>query len=138
MRGQCGSAFSEDSMRLGSSVTPIRFLVFMTMLVVATAQSPRDGGASDAEKPISIASITANPQANNRRIVLFKGRANDIQKIDGAALGIPTCGQTFTLTDETGSIDVWYMIKCHHGDNAVVVAENDQLLVVATIDAGRA
>ena len=122
-------------MHLGWSLTAARFLVLMITLVMLTVQIPRNGGASEAEKPISIGSITANPLANNRKIVLFQGKANDIRVITGAALGIPTCGQAFTLEDETGSIDVFYMIKCHHEDNTFVVVENDQLLVSATIDA---
>lgn len=116
-------------------VTTIRFLMFVTVPVMLTTHIPTNGEASEAEKLITIASITANPLANNRRIVLFKGRANDIRVINGAALGIPTCGQAFTLEDETGSIDVFYIIKCHHQDNTIAVSENDQLLVSATIDA---
>ena len=122
-------------MHLRCSITPIRSLVLMTTLVMLAVQAPMNGQASEAEKLISIGSITANPQANNRRIVLFKGKANDIRVINGAALGIPICGQAFTLKDETGSIDVWYLIKCHHQDNVFVVVENDQLLVSATIEA---
>ncbi len=114
--------------------------LLLTLLIMPLVPNGMSVQASDADKPISIGSITANPQANNRRVVLFKGKANDIRMIDGGTLGIATCGQAFTLEDETGSIDVWYMIKCHHEDNAnvVVVRENDQLLVAATIDASPA
>src|SRR6188768_741324 len=120
------------------SNTLIRSMLFVALLILSTA--PINAQASDADKPISIGSITANPQANNRRVVLFKGKAIDIRMITGGALGIPTCGQAFTLEDDTGSIDVWYMIKCHHEDhaNVVIVGEKDQLLVSATIDASPA
>src|SRR4026209_2797569 len=112
------------------SNTLIRSMLFVALLILSTA--PINAQASDIDKPISIGSITANPQANNRRVVLFKGKAIDIRMITGGALGIPTC--------ETGSIDVWYMIKCHHQDhaNVVIVGEKDQLLVSATIDASPA
>src|SRR5262245_9735880 len=125
-------------MYLQCSVTPIRVLGLMTVLVMLPVQTPSNGRASDAEKPISIGSITANAQANNRRIVLFKGKASDIRPITGAALGISACGQTFSLEDETGSIEVWYIIKCHHEGSDFVVIESDQLLVSATIDAAPA
>jgi hypothetical protein len=132
---------NEDNImeRRGSS-TVIRSILFIALLILPIAPKGIDAQASDADKLISIGSITANPQANNRRVVLFKGKAIDIRMITGGALGIPTCGQAFTLEDETGSIDVWYMIKCHHEDhaNVVIVGEKDQLLVSATIDASPA
>ena len=122
------------------SNTLIRSMLFLALLILSTAPKAINAQASDADKPISIGSITANPQANNRRVVLFKGKAIDIRMITGGALGIPTCGQAFTLENDTGSIDVWYMIKCHHQDhaNVVIVGEKDQLLVSATIDASPA
>ena len=132
---------NEDNiLELRCANMPIRSMLFIALLILSSAPNGINAQASDADKPVSIGSITANPQANNRRVVLFKGKANDIRMITGGALGIPTCGQAFTLEDETGSIDVWYMIKCHHEDtvNVVIVGEKDQLLVSATIDASPA
>lgn len=118
------------------SITLIRSLLLVAVFVMPPVPTGRKAQASNADEPISIGSVTVNPQANNRRAVLFKGKASDIRVISGAdPFGLPTCGQAFTLEDTTGSIEVWYMIKCNQEANAVVVVENDQLLVAATIDA---
>lgn len=92
--------------------------------------------ASATDDPISIGSITVNPQANNRRAVVLKGTAKEIRAAHGTdPLGFQTCGQAFTLEDSTGSIDVWYLIKCRQGESVVVVGEGDDAIVHATIDA---
>src|SRR6188508_1910385 len=73
------------------SNTLIRSMLFVALLILSTA--PINAQASDIDKPISIGSITANPQANNRRVVLFKGKAIDIRMITGGALAYPLVGR---------------------------------------------
>ena len=91
--------------------------------------------ASAGDDPIPIGSITVNPQANNRRAVVLKGTAKEIRAVSGSdQYGFSACGQAFTLQDPTGTIDVWYVIKCHAEGNIVVVAEGDQMIVYAVID----
>ena len=90
---------------------------------------------SAGDDPIPIGSITVNPQANNRRAVVLKGTAKEIRAVTGSdQYGFSACGQAFTLEDATGTIDVWFVIKCHTEGNIVVVAEGDQMIVYAVID----
>ncbi len=49
--------------------------------------------ASAIDDPISIGSITVNPQANNRRAVVLKGTVKEIRDAYGTdPLGFQTCG----------------------------------------------
>ena len=90
---------------------------------------------SAGDDPIPIGSITVNPQANNRRVVVLKGTAKELRALTGQdQYGFSACGQAFTLEDATGTIDVWYVIKCQADGNIVVVAEGDQMIVYAVID----
>lgn len=116
--------------------TFIRYQLVLTVLLIVTVLTGRYAPASAGDDPISIGSITVNPQANNRRAVLFKGMAKNVRAVSGTdSLTSSACGQAFTLEDPTGSIDVWYLIKCRQEENVVIVTENDQILVAATIDA---
>ena len=112
----------------------VPLLHLLVFVAIAAGQHPHLASAEDQSVPIS--HITANPQANNRKAVVLKGTATHIRTVNGSDMfANATCGQSFTLEDPTGSIEVWYIIRCSFVETAVVVAENDQLLVRATIDA---
>ena len=67
---------------------------------------------------------------------MFKGTVKNVGTQDGSdQFGQKTCGQNFDLADNTGSIDVWYVIKCQTADTVVTVTEGEQIIVHATIDA---
>jgi hypothetical protein len=49
-------------------------------------------------------------------------------------LGRSLCGQAFILEDETGSLDVLYLIRCQANETPVSVREDERVVVHATID----
>jgi hypothetical protein len=106
-------------------------------LLILTASSLGERSiASAGDEPISIGPIIINPQANHRRPFVFKGTVKNVRIQDGSdQFGQKTCGQIFDLENNTGSIDVWYIVKCQTGDTIVTVAEDEQIIVHVTIDA---
>ena len=91
--------------------------------------------AEPADGVISIGSITINPMANNRRAVILQGRAKDVAAYEGKdSLGRSLCGQGFVLEDETGSLDVLYLIRCQANETPLLVGEGERVVVHATID----
>ena len=123
-------------MRYSSPRSRSRYQILLRLFLFAATFLGGQTVASATDDPISIGSITVNPQANNRRAVVLKGTAKEIRAAHGTdPLGFQTCGQAFTLEDSTGSIDVWYLIKCRQGESVVVVGEGDDAIVHATIDA---
>ena len=110
---------------------PIALVLLLFTVIVPGEYSITSAG----DDPIPIGSITVNPQANNRRAVVLKGTAKEIRAVTGSdQYGFSACGQAFTLEDATGTIDVWYVIKCHAEGNIVAVVEGDQMIVYAVID----
>lgn len=89
------------------------------------------------EEVIKVEAILSNPSAMHRRPVLLKGTVKEVTRIEGIdSLSNPLCGQGFLLEDETGAIQVDYLICCQvPEEKVVVVTEGDQVLVQATIDA---
>ncbi len=89
-----------------------------------------------SDEPISIGSITIDPHTNHRRAVILKGTARNIGIQNGRdTFGQRTCGQTFDLEDGTDTIEVWYIIKCHTAEAAILAEEGAQVIVIATIEA---
>jgi hypothetical protein len=73
--------------------------------------------------------------ANNRRAVILQGRAKDVASNQGNdSFGRSLCGQGFMLEDETGSLDVLYLIRCQANETPQLVAEGEPVVVHATID----
>ena len=67
---------------------------------------------------------------------MFKGTVKNVGIQDGSdQFGQKTCGQVLDLEDDTGSINVWYIVKCQTRDTVVTVAEGKQIIVHTTIDA---
>jgi hypothetical protein len=123
-------------MRYSGPRSRSRYQIFLRLFLFVATFLGGQTVASAIDDPISIGSITVNPQANNRRAVILKGTVKEIRAAHGTdPIGFQTCGQTFTLEDSTGSIEVWYLIKCRQGESVVVVGEGDQAIVYATIDA---
>ena len=91
--------------------------------------------AAPADGVIPIGSITINPMANNRRAVILQGKTKDVNAYHGYdSFGRSLCGQGFILADETGSLDVLYLIRCQANETPVVVSEGERVVVHATID----
>ena len=91
--------------------------------------------AAPVDEVIPIGSITINPMANNRRAVILLGKAKDAVTYQGVDnFGRSLCGQTFILEDETGSLDVLYLVRCLANNPPVLVGEGERVIVHATID----
>jgi hypothetical protein len=91
--------------------------------------------ASPADEVIPIGSITINPMANNRRAVTLQGKAKTVEVYEGQDnFGRALCGQGFILTDDTGSLDVIYLIRCQAPETPALVREDERVVIHATID----
>ena len=91
--------------------------------------------AAPADEVIPIGSITINPKANNRRAVILQGKTKNVTAYQGQdSFGRSLCGQGFILADETGSLDVLYLIRCQANETPVLVGEDERVVVQATID----
>jgi hypothetical protein len=91
--------------------------------------------AAPADVVIPIGSITINPMANNRRAVMLQGKAKTVNAYTGQDnFGRSICGQGFILEDDTGSLDVLYLIRCQANETPVLIGEGERVVVHATID----
>jgi hypothetical protein len=91
--------------------------------------------AALADEVIPIGSITVNPMANNRRAVTLQGKTRTVATYNGEdSFGRAICGQGFVLEDDTGSLDVLYLIRCQANDPPVLLGEGERVIVHATID----
>ena len=91
--------------------------------------------AAPVDGVISIGSITVNPMANNRRAVILQGKTKDVIAYQGEdGFGRSLCGQGFILADDTGSLDVLYLIRCQANETSQLVGEGERVVVHATID----
>jgi hypothetical protein len=91
--------------------------------------------AAPADEVIPIGAITVNPMANNRRAVMLHGKTKKLNTYQGQdSFGRSICGQGFILEDETGSLDVLYLVRCQANEMPLVVREDEWVLVHATID----
>ena len=91
--------------------------------------------AAPVDEAIPIGSITVNPMANNRRAVILQGKTKDVNAYHGYdSFGRSLCGQGFILSDETGSLDILYLIRCQANETPVLVGEGERVVVHATID----
>ena len=91
--------------------------------------------AAPADEVIPIGSITINPMANNRRSVILQGKTKNVSAYQGQdSFGRSLCGQGFILADETGSLDVLYLIRCQANETPRLIGEDERVVVHATID----
>jgi hypothetical protein len=91
--------------------------------------------AAAVDEIIPIGSITVNPMANNRRAVILQGKTKTVATYQGQdSFGRPICGQGFVLEDDTGSLDVLYLVRCHANETPTVISEGERVVVHATID----
>jgi hypothetical protein len=91
--------------------------------------------AVPANEIFPIGSIIISPMANNRRAVVLLGKARETAAYEGVdSIGRSLCGQTFILEDETGSLDVLYLVRCLGNDPLVLVGDGERVMVHATID----
>jgi hypothetical protein len=73
--------------------------------------------------------------ANNRRAVILQGKTKNVIAYQGQdSFGRLLCGQGFILADETGSLDVLYLIRCQANETPVLVDEGERVIVRATIE----
>ncbi len=91
--------------------------------------------AAPADEVIPIDSITSNPMANNRRAVKLGGKTRAVTTYQGQdSFGRKICGQGFVLEDETGSLDVLYLIRCQADDPPSLIGEGERVIIQATVD----
>ena len=91
--------------------------------------------AAPADEAIPIGSITVNPMANNHRAVILQGKTRTVNAYQGQdSFGRSLCGQGFILADETGSLDVLYLIRCQANETPQLVGEGERVVVYAIID----
>jgi hypothetical protein len=91
--------------------------------------------AAPVDEATPIGSITVNPMANNHRAVILQGRTRTVNAYHGYdSFGRSICGQGFILEDETGSLDVLYLIRCQANETPLLVGEGERVVVHATID----
>ena len=64
-------------------------------------------------------------QGKTKAVTVYEGQYN---------FGRAICGQGFILEDDTGSIDVLYLIRCQATEPPVLVREDERVVVHATID----
>ena len=73
--------------------------------------------------------------ANNRRAVILEGKAKDVATYQGEdSFGRSLCGLGFMLEDDTGSLDVLYLIRYQANETPQLVGEGERVVVHATID----
>ena len=91
--------------------------------------------AAPVDGVIAIGSITVNPMANNRRAVILQGKTKTVNTYHGQdSFGRSICGQGFILADETGSLDVLYLVRCQANETPQLIVEGERIVVHATID----
>jgi hypothetical protein len=91
--------------------------------------------AAPADETTAIGSITINPMANNHRAVILQGKTKTVNAYHGYdSFGRSICGQGFILADESGSLDVLYLIRCQANETPVLVGEGERVVIHATID----
>jgi hypothetical protein len=73
--------------------------------------------------------------ANNRRAVILQGKTKTVTTYNGLdSFGRSICGQGFMLEDDTGSLDVLYLVRCQANETPQLIVEGERILVNATID----
>ena len=91
--------------------------------------------AAPVDEVIPIGSITVNPMANNRCAVILQGKTKTVTTYNGLdSFGRSICGQGFILEDDTGSLDVLFLIRCQANDPPALLGEGERVVVHATID----
>lgn len=91
--------------------------------------------AAPVDEVTPIGSIVVNPMANNRRAVILKGKTKTLTSYQGRdGFGRYICGQGFILEDDTGVLDVLYLVRCQTNEIPMLVSEGDRVVVHATIE----
>jgi len=73
--------------------------------------------------------------ANNCRAIILQGKRRTVTTYNGLdSFGRSICGQGFILEDDTGSLDVLYLIRCQANDPPALLGEGERVVVHATID----
>ena len=105
-------------------------IAFLTILAFECAVNVR------AEEPITpIGMLMVNPNAFHRKLLKVQGIVDEVRPysyIDVAS----SCGARFKLTDETGTIEISYPLKCQVGEErATVVGEGTRVIVEGSMEA---
>jgi hypothetical protein len=89
-----------------------------------------------AEEPISpIGALLINPSAFHRKLLKLQGVATEVKTYSKYEV-TSVCGAHFKLTDETGTIEVSYPLRCQIGeDRATFVFEGIQVIVEGSMEA---
>jgi len=89
-----------------------------------------------AEEPITpIGMLLVNPSAFHRKLLKVEGIAKEVRTYSKYEV-TSVCGAHFKLTDETGTIDVSYPLRCQVGEErATFVGEGTRVIVEGSMEA---
>jgi hypothetical protein len=89
-----------------------------------------------AEEPITpIGMLLVNPRAFHRKLLKVEGIVKEVRPYSYFDV-TSVCGAQFTITDETGTIDVSYRLKCQVGEErATFVVEETRVIVEGSMEA---
>jgi hypothetical protein len=109
-----------------------RSALVVILLLGGTAQS------WSAEPVTPIGWLLINPSSVHRKVVKLEGVVKDVAIYSGRATTTnrPICGAEFKLEDDTGVIEVLYLVRCQAGqEQAQTVTERMRIVVQGTMDA---
>ena len=95
----------------------IVFCVHLLLLLINTSNSPEVYGTpliQSKPRPLTsyevvrIGDVVSHPQTHNLRLIRFKGIVTALRTIPRRIGMVPPEAHTFTLTDNTGEIEVFY------------------------------
>jgi cytochrome c-type biogenesis protein CcmE len=105
----------------------------IALLIITGSEFALNVGAEEPLTPIGM--LMVNPNAFHRKLLKVQGIASEVRPysyIDVAS----SCGARFKLTDETGTIDISYRLKCQVGEErATVVNEGTRVIVEGSMEA---
>jgi hypothetical protein len=91
-----------------------------------------------AEPVTPIGWLLINPSSVHRKVVKLEGVVKDVAIYSGreTTTNRPICGAEFKLEDDTGVIEVLYLVRCQAGqEQAQTVTEGMRIVVQRTMDA---
>ncbi len=87
------------------------FLLINTFIVPEVSSTPRIQSKPPpltSYEVVPIGKVVSTPQAYNLRLVRFKGKVTALRTLSRGRGFIPPEAQTFTLTDDSGAIELFY------------------------------
>ena len=105
----------------------------IALLIISGSECAVNVGAEEPITPIGM--LMVNPNAFHRKLLKVQGIVDEVRPysyIDVAS----SCGARFKLTDETGTIEISYPLKCQvGGERATVIGEGTRVIVEGSMEA---